>query len=320
MSLSCSTGWRVLRANSHVACQGRHYLDGSEPSHKDCTTLFELCCLQIAHELVRQGINLQEKKCIIQHLIRDEMVLCVWRFICLLAGDSFSLFCLFQSCEISGEILRKRQPYTCYSLPLDVDLIGSIRLLNGLNSSYNFEHLTVLEIYHPVNNLSQVTNLHSLAALTVINPLLHEIVRSWRRSLAVDGTRWRNLRQLRLPQLKSPMLFSELLELVPSLAVLEAGMGPQVIDEIPQLSRMVKYVDVGRRDRIRDTEKIAADKLVFGLSIGFPHDFTSESYVYKRQMATQKAFKVVHEKSVIRRPFNKRIKANTSAKQFFGFS
>lgn len=141
-----------------------------------------------------------------------------------------------------------------------------------------------------MNNLSQVTNLHSLAALTVINPLLHEIVRSWRRSLAVDGTRWRNLRQLRLPQLKSPMLFSELLELVPSLAVLEAGMGPQVIDEIPQLSRMVKYVDVGRRDRIRDTEKIAADKLVLVSALAslmilqVSHMFTNVKWPPKRPL------------------------------------
>lgn len=325
------TGWRALREDVDVACAGgaqaHRYSKTSESQleqlRQRCETLFQLCCLRIAHELVRPDLGFQDKRCIVEHLIRHEMVLCVWSFIGLLSEENFALLCLLHSSKISGECLQKAHPYVRYALPLDLDLTGTIRLLNGLHGSYGFKHLTVLEIHHPVDNLPLLTNLHSLLALAVTSPRLHEVVRSWHRSLAADGTRWRNLRVLKVPQLRSPMLFFEMLRLVPSLTILEAGLAPADTGQIPALSRIVRHLEVGPReliDAVPDKEVIYADKIVFGLSVGSSPSTEPLAYVYERQKISSNVQERVSEKPAIRRPFNKRLKTGTSVNQFFGFT
>lgn len=331
MSLARNTSnWSVLREGPDVASgrnsqalQSHERLDGQRSQRGGCGSLSELCCSQIALQLVRGELGSQEQQSVVECLSGFGLILRVWNSVCSLKGDSFDLFCQFQSSEAHAGRLCTEQKSACYLLPLDVDLIGTIRSLNGLNKTFSFEYLTILEVYHPVADLSQLANLSSLRALTLTSPQIHEVVRSWHRSLAADGTRWRDLYELRLPQLKSPMLFYELFRLIPSLHTLEAGMGPDIIAEIPRLSQSIKYVGPIRRelgDAVSETAAKFTNYVVFGLRIGFPCHTMSDSYVYKGQLTTGTPDKQASRKSAVRRPFNKRLKGNTSANQFFGFN
>ncbi|CDF91142.1 ZYBA0S10-00650g1_1 [Zygosaccharomyces bailii CLIB 213] len=203
-----------------------------------------LCCQIIARELA--GLSVANSRLVIDSLPSVQTIELVWQLLCRNFHDSTILYLLIQNHVLIRGNLNKTDwhghfiSYCKMNLP-NCNLVENIRFFNDFQRQSLYQFFTVLRLEGHIEGLEFLVNLQSLIALSVASVGRPEkLIKSWHRALQVDRTRWVHLRVLNVPQLRSPKLFFDTWELIPSLLWLGAHIDPSVVKSVPKLDQLVE--------------------------------------------------------------------------------
>lgn len=310
-------------------------------------TLAKVCCQIVAGEL--SGLSFIESQYVIGCLPTLRCVELVWQHLCQNMKDSQTLYLSMQNhLLVAGRLgstdwYGQNISYRRQSLP-NVDLIESIRFFNLLERQANYRFLCILRLRRDVAGLESLINLPSLVVLSVDDISKPEqLVMSWHRALQVDSKRWQRLKVLNVPQLKSPRLFFDSWQLIPSLLWMGVDLDWDTIQNIPRLNQLVMQAPVLSPMEIlywlRTQENFKLDgSVVVELDVrsnlvipSLPSYYPLESkfsklptiHGYVRKFAIKRTMVEVSEglgSSRTKRPRHRGIKKGSSLQRFFGWA
>lgn len=309
--------------------------------------LTEICCLVIARELSK--LNFVEARCIIENLPSTQCIKVIWEHLTQNRKDSMTLYLLMQNHPlIAGKLdcinwYEQAISYRRESVP-NLDLMETIRFFNTLEGYVNYRFVTILRIQNDIPGLELLVNLPSLVELSVDGISRPEqLVMSWHRALKVDSRRWTQLKALSIPQLKSPRLFFDFWQLVPSLLWMAVNMDGETIRNISKLNQLVMEAPIKAPMEIlswlQGWQTInLSGKVMIELDVNsnlvipsIPSYFPLEAkfsklpgiYAYARKLTNKRTNVGIQnevERLITKRPRHRGINKGTSLQRFFGWS
>lgn len=301
-----------------------------------------LCCQTIARELA--SLSVADSRLVIDSLPSVQTIELVWQFLCRNFQDSTILYLLVQNHVLIRGNLNKTDwhgqfiSYCKRNLP-NCNLVENIRFLNDFQRRSIYQFFTVLRLEGDREGLEFLVNLRSLVALSVASVgRPEELIKSWHRALQVDRTRWGHLRVLNVPQLRSPKLFFDTWELIPSLLWLGAHIDPNIVKSVPKLDQLVENAptksSIELLHWLQKAQRIQLNGIViielevskrfsiYSMATYSPfeaRDNLFDGHGYVRKSMVKRTVETSSNRSTNKKPKHRRITKRTSLQQFFGW-
>lgn len=304
----------------------------------DLSHLSKLCCMKIAEYILTTTV--EEAAFLVETMPNAISIECLYMILSCAGFMSFNLRWTFmQSSKLSEASELKNTIITPYRSRISInDIFHTIKYLNNLTQVTSRQCYIALYITDigSIEKLPFLFNLSLLVFSSESTTRTENVLRLWLSNIRMNSNNWNTLQFIALPQITSPKLIYDCLQLIPSLNYIEAAITPDEVSNIPVLKNCLRYEpDIFKKvssPKLGNMVKSILDHksdnfdYIFDLSIHSEQPKRSEksnlTFIYTRKpdILQKVPPKEVRKRTPrIKKPRIRNISVKMSTKSFFGF-